>query len=121
MRQQKATDACIDALKRKRPDAKPRPIVGTLSKPPPEFPVFAGLDFAGRDEVPQADAAPGSTPPKVCPSKLLVVEFVAHEVVACAPRLLCSPAVRVSIGAAGSCQAPAPVIGTAGDGSPGGV
>lgn len=61
MRQQKAADACIDALRRKRPNTKPQPVVGTISKPPPAFPVFVGLD----DEDPQSDLGPGSVPPKV--------------------------------------------------------
>jgi hypothetical protein len=61
MRQQKAADACIDALRRKRPNSKPQPVVGTVSKAPPAFPVFVGLE----DEDAQGSLGPDSATPKV--------------------------------------------------------
>lgn len=97
MKQQKATDACIDALRRRHPNLKPKPVVGTLSKPPPEFPVFAGLEDddpqrSGAGSAPtQEGPAPEGVTPKVCPYTSLVVEVVVRKVVPCTPRLLHSP------------------------------
>ena len=79
MRQQKATDACIDVLRRKRPNVKPQPVVGTLSKPPGAFPAFDSLE----DEALQADLSPGIVTPKVCLFTLLVAMLGMQNIGPC--------------------------------------